>query len=96
MNKYQSIISAVISAACIFLVPYLNRKGIIVDESTMTTVIAGLIATGAFIWTAWKNHNLTDAAYEAQLIMKELKECEAESESEFDNDENEIGEEGEE
>lgn len=96
MNKYQSIISAVISAACIFLVPYLNRKGIIVDESTMTTVIAGLIATGAFFWTAWKNHNLTDAAYEAQLIMEELKECEAESESEFDNDENEIGEEGEE
>lgn len=76
MNKYQSIISAVISAACIFLVPYLNRKGIIVDESTMTTVIAGLIATGAFFWTAWKNHNLTDAAYEAQLIMKELKEGE--------------------
>lgn len=76
MNKYQSIISAVISAACIFLVPYLNRKGIIVDESTMTTVIAGLIATGAFVWTAWKNHNLTDAAYEAQLIMKELKEGE--------------------
>ena len=79
MNRYQSIVSAIISAACIFLVPYLNRKGIIIDESAITTIIAGIIATAAFLWTAWKNHNITEAANEAQAILDELKADNGES-----------------
>lgn len=73
MNRYQSIISAVISAVCIFVVPWLNRKGIIIDETAATTIVAGIIACAAFCWTAWKNHNLTDAAMEAQCILQEIK-----------------------
>lgn len=74
MNKYQSIISAVISAFCIFVLPALNNKGIIIDETAATTVIITIIGVAAFIWTAWKNHNITAAAQEAQLVMKEIKE----------------------
>lgn len=73
MNRYQSIISAVISAVCIFVVPYLNRKGILIDESAVSTIVCGIIACIAFCWTAWKNHNITQAANEAQAILEEIK-----------------------
>lgn len=73
MNRYQSIISAFISAICIFLVPWLNRNGIIVDETAVTSLVASAIAFVAFIWTAWKNHNITEAANEAAAILAELK-----------------------
>lgn len=92
MNKYQSILSAVISAVCIFALPILQKNGIVIDESTATTVVIYAIGACAFIWTAWKNHNITDAAFEAQLIMQELKEGENGTES----DESELGEEEEE
>lgn len=95
MNKYQSILSAVISAVCIFVLPVLQKNGIVIDESTATTVIIYIIGSCAFVWTAWKNHNITDAAFEAQLIMRELKEGENGTESEGDNDESELGEEEE-
>ena len=73
MNRYQSIISAFVSAVCIFLVPWLNRKGIIIDETAVTSIVASAIAFVAFIWTAWKNHNITESANEAQAILNELK-----------------------
>lgn len=73
MGKYQSIISAIISAFCVFVVPWLNRKGIIIDETIATTIIAYIIGGIAFLWTAWRNHNITEAALEGQLVINELK-----------------------
>ena len=78
MNRYPSILSAVISAVCVFLLPYLNRHGIIIDENTVTTVIVGIVAAVAFVWTAWKNHNITEAANEAQCLLAEIKADEGE------------------
>ena len=73
MNKYQSIISAVISAIIIFVLPYVNKHGFVIDEVTAEQILIGVVGFGAFLWSCWKNHNITDAALEAQLIMKELK-----------------------
>lgn len=73
MNKYQSIISAAISAVIIFALPYINKHGFVIDEVTAEQVLIGVVGVIAFLWSCWKNHNMTDAAYEAQLIMKELK-----------------------
>lgn len=73
MNRYQSIISAFISALCIFLVPWLNRKGIIVDETAVTTIVASAIAFVAFCWSFYRNHNFSEAANESQAILNELK-----------------------
>lgn len=73
MNKYQSIISAAISAVIIFALPYINKHGFVIDEVTAEQVLIGVVGFIAFLWSCWKNHNMTDAAYEAQLIMKELK-----------------------
>lgn len=76
MNKYQSIISAAISAVIIFVLPYINKHGFVIDEATGEQILIGIVGFIAFLWSCWKNHNITDAAYEAQLIMKELKEGE--------------------
>lgn len=73
MNKYQSIISAAISASIIFLLPYINRHGLVLDAATGEQILIGIVGFIAFLWSCWKNHNITDAANEAQLIMKELK-----------------------
>lgn len=73
MNKYQSIISAAISAVIIFALPYINKHGFVIDEVTAEQVLIGVVGFIAFLWSCWKNHNMTNAAYEAQLIMKELK-----------------------
>lgn len=73
MNKYQSIISAAISAGIIFLLPYINRHGLVLDAATGEQILIGIVGFIAFLWSCWKNHNITDAANEAQLIMKELK-----------------------
>ena len=73
MNKYQSIISAAISAVIIFALPYINKHGFVIDEVTAEQVLIGVVGFIAFLWSCWKNHNITDAALEAQLIMQELK-----------------------
>ena len=73
MNKYQSIISAAISAVIIFALPYINKHWFVVDAVTGEQILIGIVGFIAFLWSCWKNHNITDAANEAQLIMKELK-----------------------
>lgn len=73
MSRYQSIISAIISAACIFLLPWLNRHGVLIDEGTLSDIIVYVIAACAFIFTAWRNHNITSAAQEGQALIDELK-----------------------
>jgi len=73
VGRYQSIISAIISAICIFVVPYLNRKGIIIDETAVTSIVASAVAFIAFVWSCWKNHNITDNALYAQQVLNELR-----------------------
>ena len=93
MNKYQSIISAAISAIIIFVLPYVNKHGFVIDEVTAEQILIGVVGFIAFLWSCWKNHNITDAALEAQLIMKELKSGEDKLDDIEDYDEEEEGDE---
>ena len=93
MNKYQSIISAAISAIIIFVLPYVNKHGFVIDEVTAEQILIGVVGFIAFLWSCWKNHNITAAALEAQLIMKELKSGEDKLDDIEDYDEEEEGDE---
>lgn len=93
MNKYQSIISAAISAIIIFVLPYVNKHGFVIDEVTAEQILIGVVGFGAFLWSCWKNHNITDAALEAQLIMQELKSGEDKLDDIEDYGEEEEGDE---
>ena len=72
MNKYQSIISAAISAVIIFALPYINKHGFVIDEVTAEQVLIGVVGFIAFLWSCWTNHHSKAAANEAQPTMKEL------------------------
>ena len=93
MNIYQSIISAAITSICIFVLPYVIRHGFVIDEATASSIIIGIVGVIAFLWSCWKNHNITDAALEAQLIMQELKSGEDKLDDIEDYDEEEEGDE---
>jgi SPP1 family holin len=94
MNRLQSIVSGIVSFICVFIVPELNRRGIIIDETAVSSIVCGIIAIGAFIWTAWKNHNITESAMEAQAILDELKQTDGivELDDEFEDEEEEVEE----
>lgn len=96
MNKYQSIISAAISAVIIFALPYINKHGFVIDEVTAEQVLIGVVGFIAFLWSCWKDHNITDAAFESHLIMKELKAGEDELDDIEEYEEIEEIEEGDE
>ncbi|MCI6409411.1 MAG: SPP1 phage holin family protein [Lachnospiraceae bacterium] len=93
MNKYQSIISAAISAIIIFVLPYVNKHGFVIDEVTAEQILIGVVGFIAFLWSCWKDHNMTDAALEAHLIMKELKNGEDELDDVEEYEEIEEGDE---
>lgn len=93
MNKYQSIISAAISAIIIFVLPYVNKHGFVIDEVTAEQLLIGVVGFIAFLWSCWKDHNMTDAALEAHLIMKELKNGEDELDDVEEYEEIEEGDE---
>ncbi|UBH21556.1 phage holin [Macrococcus armenti] len=42
------------------------------DEGLITTVISGIVAIGAYLWSWWKNNNVTKKAVKAQEIKNEL------------------------
>lgn len=42
------------------------------DESLITTVVSGIIAIGAYLWSWWKNNNVTKKAQEAQAYKNEI------------------------
>ena len=94
MNRLQSIVSGIVSFICVFIVPELNRRGIIIDETAVSTIVCGIIAFGAFCWSCYRNHNLTEAAMESQCILDELKKTKGivELDDEFDEEEEEVEE----
>ncbi|MGV2927224.1 phage holin [Macrococcus capreoli] len=42
------------------------------DESLLTTVISGIVAIGAYLWSWWKNNNMSHNANQAQHFKNVL------------------------
>lgn len=43
------------------------------DAGILTNVLISVAAVVLFIWSWWKNNNITVAAQEAQVVLRELK-----------------------
>lgn len=82
MNRYQSIISAIVTFILIFVAPRLASHGIELDEASATTIVTGIVGVLAWMWTVWFNHNFTDEMFEATLIGREMKSAEDERDDE--------------
>ena len=44
-----------------------------VDEDTIYQGVTAIVTVGSAIWAWWKNNSFTEAAQEADKVLKELK-----------------------
>lgn len=64
---------ATISAAIILAVNIAALFGVSLDQGMVANVVFGLITIVTTIYAAWKNHNFTPEAAQAQQWLDELK-----------------------
>ncbi len=64
---------ATISAAIILAVNIAALFGVSLDQGMVANVVFGAITIVATIYAAWKNHNFTPEAAQAQQWLDELK-----------------------
>ena len=59
-------------------VSVLSTFGWDLDWDLWLNICISFIAVCLFLWTWWKNNNITEAAQEAQLLLNEIKQTEKE------------------
>ena len=72
-SKKQTLM-AFIRLACSLVTTGLALYGVSVDADALFVLAMIVVALVAYIWSWWKNNNVTDAATEAQKILEELKQ----------------------
>lgn len=65
---------AAVSAAILLAVNLLALFGVSLDLGLVTNVVFGLVTIATTVYAAWKNHNFTPEAAEAQRVLDGLKE----------------------
>ena len=73
MNREQSIVSAIVTFIMVVVAPFLQARGIILDQGLVTTVIVAVLMIGGFVWAFYKNHNFTEASQWAQSFLNDYK-----------------------
>lgn len=75
-SKKESAI-AIIRGIIPVIATVFTMFGISADANIMLTAVAGVVALVTFVWSWWKNNNITAAAQEAQNVLDELKSKES-------------------
>lgn len=65
---------AVISAAIVLVVNIFALCNVSLDKGLIESVVFGAISLAATLYAAWKNHNFTEEAAQAQQYLEVLKE----------------------
>ena len=71
-SKKQTLM-AFIRLACSLVATGLALYGVSVDADALFVLAMIVVALVAYIWSWWKNNNVTSAATEAQKVLEELK-----------------------
>ena len=71
-SKKQAFM-AFLRLACALVAAGLAMFGVAVDADALFVGVMTAVALVAYIWSWWKNNNVTDAATEAQKVLDELK-----------------------
>lgn len=76
MNEYskKEAAIAIIRGVVPVVVMFLTMFGISADADVIITAVGAAIALVTFVWSWWKNNNITQAAQQAQTFLNELKE----------------------
>ena len=71
-NKKQTFL-AFVRLACSLAATALALYGVSVDANALFVGAMLIVALIAYVWSWWKNNNVTAAATEAQKVLEELK-----------------------
>lgn len=71
-SKKQTLM-AFIRLACSLVATGLALYGVSVDADALFVLAMIVVALVAYIWSWWKNNNVSTAATEAQKVLDELK-----------------------
>ena len=71
-SKKQAFM-AFLRLACALVAAGLAMFGVAVDADALFVLAMIVVALVAYIWSWWKNNNVTTAATEAQKVLEELK-----------------------
>ena len=71
-SKKQTLM-AFIRLACSLIATGLALYGVSVDADALFVLAMIVVALAAYIWSWWKNNNVSTAATEAQKVLEELK-----------------------
>lgn len=71
-SKKQTLM-AFIRLACSLITTGLALYGVSVDADSLFVLAMIVVALVAYIWSWWKNNNVSSAATEAQKVLEELK-----------------------
>ena len=71
-NKKQTVL-AFVRLACTLVATGLAMYGITVDANAIFVGAMLVLALIAYVWSWWKNNNVSAAATEAQKVLDELK-----------------------
>lgn len=71
-SKKQTLM-AFIRLACSLITTGLALYGVSVDADALFVLAMIVVALAAYIWSWWKNNNVSTAATEAQKVLEELK-----------------------
>lgn len=72
-SKKQTLM-AFIRLACSLITTGLALYGVSVDADALFVLAMIVVALVAYIWSWWKNNNVTEAATKAQEVLEELKQ----------------------
>lgn len=71
-SKKQTIM-AFVRLVCTLVATAAAMFGFAIDAEALFTGAACLLAFGFFVWSWWKNNNVTEAATEAQEVLDLIK-----------------------
>ena len=71
-SKKQTLM-AFIRLACSLITTGFALYGVSVDADALFVLAMIVVALAAYIWSWWKNNNVSTAATEAQKVLEELK-----------------------
>ena len=71
-NKKQTLM-AFTRLACSLIATGLALYGVSIDADALFVLAMIVVALVAYIWSWWKNNNVSTAATEAQKVLEELK-----------------------
>lgn len=54
-----------------------------IDNNQLTEILSYIIAAVAAVWAWWKNNNITEAASQAQEVLRDLKSLGKEAQNEL-------------